>query len=313
MNRKIAVLFAGQGAQSVGMGKDLAEKYPIAQSIFREADSLLGRELSRIMFEGPVEQLTRTGNCQPALFVHGIACLQVLRDLAGDFPIAVTAGLSLGEFTAHTIAGTFDFETGLRLVESRGRFMDEACDAVSGGMAALIGADETSARALASAVDVDVANLNCPGQVVLSGEASKISLAVGLAKDHGIRRATPLNVAGAYHSRLMQPAYEKLAPELLAAEIGIPHIPVLCNIDATVVSDADSIRRTLGEQVTGTVRWTGCMETMLNEFECDLFIECGPGKVLAGLMSRTNKDAQVLSVTDCESVEHAAEMLKSFA
>src|SRR5207249_5518628 len=215
MPRKIALLFAGQGAQSVGMGRDLAEQFPIAAELFQQAVEILQRKLSEIVWNGPIEELTKTSNCQPALFVHGLACLSVLRELAGDFPIGGAAGLSLGEMTAHAAAGTFDFASGLKLVQRRGELMDEACAATNGAMAAMIGVDENSARALAADADVDVANINSPGQIVLSGERAKVEVAVALAKEHGIRRATMLNVAGAYHSRLMESAYQKLSEALL--------------------------------------------------------------------------------------------------
>src|SRR6266481_5926577 len=209
MAKKIALLVAGQGAQSVGMGRDLVEQLPVAADLFRKADEILERKLSEIAWNGPLEELTKTSNCQPALYVHGLACLAALQG-AADFAIEAAAGLSLGEWTAHAAAGTFDFATGLKLVETRGRLMDAACAATAGAMAAMIGADETSVRALAADTDVDVANLNAPGQIVISGESAKVELAISLAKEHGIRRATLLNVAGAYHSRLMNSAYEQL-------------------------------------------------------------------------------------------------------
>src|SRR5256886_12971042 len=213
--KKIALLFAGQGAQVVGMGKDLSEQFPTAAELFRKADQILGRRLSETMWNGPIKELTKTSNCQPALFVHGFACWTILRELAGDFPIAGAAGLSLGELTAHAAAGTFDFENGLKLVQKRGEFMDEACAATVGGMAAMIGADENAVRKLAVDEDVDVANINSPRQIVISGELAKVEAAVAVAKEYGIRRATMLNVAGAYHSRLMQTAYAKLGAALL--------------------------------------------------------------------------------------------------
>src|SRR6266516_1694410 len=204
--KKIALLFAGQGGQSVGMGRDLAEQFPTAADLFGQADEILGRNLSQIAWNGPIEELTKTSNCQPALFVHGLACLSVLRELAGNFPLGGGAGLSLGEITAYAAADTFDFATGLKLVQKRGEFMDEACATMRGGMAAMIGADENVVRQLAADEDVDIANINAPGQIVISGERAKVEAAIGMAREYGIRRATLLNVAGAYHSRLMESA-----------------------------------------------------------------------------------------------------------
>src|SRR5213593_3757375 len=295
--KKIALLFAGQGAQVVGMGKDLAEQFPTAADLFRRADGILRRKLSDIAWNGPIEELTKTSNCQPALFVHGLACFAILRELAGNFPIGGAVGLSLGEITAHAAAGTFDFENGLRLVQRRGELMDEACAATNGAMAAMIGADENSARALAADADVDVANINSPGQIVLSGERAKIEMAVALAKEHGIRRATMLNVAGAYHSRLMESAYEKLSEALLEIEMHPPSFAVFSNVTGEAVSTLPEIRRTLQDQVTGTVRWIDCMEGMVGR-GCDFYIELGPGGVLAGLLKRTNKNVEAISVSD---------------
>ena len=306
--KKVAFLFAGQGAQVVGMGKDLAEQFPTAANLFRRGDEILGRKLSDIAWNGPIEELTKTSNCQPALFVHGLACLGILRELAADFPIGGAAGLSLGELTAHAAAGTFDFENGLKLVQKRGSFMDEACGATTGGMAAMIGADENAVRQLADAEDVDVANINSPGQVVVSGEMAKVEGAVAVAKEHGIRRATMLNVAGAYHSRLMQSAYEKLGAALLEVQMQIPQFPVISNVTGREVKTLPEIRQTLQDQVTSTVRWVDCMERLVN-LGCDLFVELGPGGVLAGLLKRTRKDVDVVSVSDIESVRACAERL----
>src|SRR3954465_1988783 len=230
MAKKIALLFAGQGAQSVGMGQELAAHHPAAGEMFQEADRILGRSLGQLAWNGPLEELTKTSNCQPALYIHGLACLAALRELVPSLAVEAAAGLSLGEWTAHAAAMTFDFATGLKLVEQRGRLMDEACAATAGAMAALIGADENAVRQLAADTDVDVANLNASGQIVISGEAAKIELAVSLAKEHGIRRATVLNVAGAYHSRLMNSAYEQLGQPLLDAEVRRPRFPVMSNV-----------------------------------------------------------------------------------
>src|SRR5947209_1655828 len=288
------------------MGKDLATKFPVAANLFRQADEILGRKLSEIAWNGPLEELTKTSNCQPALFVHGLACLSVLRELTVNFPVGGAAGLSLGELTAHAAAGTFDFENGVQLVQQRGIFMDEACTATVGGMAAMIGADENAVRQLAAEEEVDVANINSPGQIVISGELAKVEAAVAVAKEHGIRRATMLNVAGAYHSRLMQSAYEKLGSALLEVQMQLPQFPVVSNVTGREANTLPEIRQTLQDQVTSTVRWVDCMER-LGALGCDLFIELGPGGVLAGLLKRTRKDAEVASASDVASVKACAE------
>jgi len=308
MPKKIALLFAGQGAQTVGMGGDLAEQFPTVADLFQKADDVLGRKLSEIAWSGPIDALTKTSNCQPALFVHGLACFSILREVAGNFPIGGAAGLSLGEMTAHAAAGTFDFETGLKLVQRRAEFMDEACAATLGGMAALIGGAENDVRRLAADEDVDIANINAPGQIVISGELAKVEGAVGVAKEYGIRRAMMLNVAGAYHSRLMESAYEKLGAVLEHVPIKSPRFPVISNVTGMEVRTPFEIRRTLQDQVTGTVRWLDCMER-LAELGCDFFIELGPGGVLAGLLRRTYKDVDVMSVGDADSVRKCAKLL----
>jgi [acyl-carrier-protein] S-malonyltransferase len=290
------------------MGRDLAEQFPVAADLFHQADEILCRELTRIAWSGPCEQLTKTGNCQPALYVHSLAALAVLHNLVGEFPIGGAAGLSLGEMTAHAAAGTFDFATGLMLVQRRAEFMDEACEATLGGMAALIGGMENDVRQLAADEDVDVANINAPGQIVISGELAKVEAAVGVAKEYGVRRATMLNVAGAYHSRLMESAYEKLEKVLADVPIQVPQFPVISNVTGEEVKTPEEIRRTLRDQVTGTVRWADCMERLF-ELGCDFFIELGPGAVLAGLLRRIRKDVDVISVSDVDSVRKCADAL----
>jgi [acyl-carrier-protein] S-malonyltransferase len=309
MSQKIALLFAGQGAQEVGMGKDLAAQYPSAASLFQRADEILGFPLSQIAFEGPAEELTKTSICQPALYVHGLACLAVLKEKSPDFSFHATAGLSLGEFTAHAGAGTFDFATGLGLVAKRAQAMQEACEKSKGGMAAIIGGEENRIRELAAAADVDVANLNGPGQIVLSGEASKIALAVSLAKEYGARKAVELQVAGAFHSRLMESAYRKLKEALEDTPINEPSVPVVCNVDAVQVSDRESIRRTLADQVTGSVRWTESIEYLLDHLHCTRFLELGPAGVLSGLVGRIRKGTPVVSLSNSANVMEAISAL----
>jgi len=306
MDKKIVLVFPGQGAQAIGMGKELAAAYPAAADLFRQADEILGWPLSQICWEGPEEELTKTSVCQPALYVHGLAALAVAREKLGNFAVAGGAGLSLGEFTAHAAAGTFDFATGLRIVAQRGQFMQEACEATRGGMAAMIGVDENVVRDLAAQTDIDVANINSPGQIVVSGEAAKVATAIGLAKDFGIRKAVELKVAGAFHSRLMQPAYERLADVLAATDIRKPAFPVVCNVEGCPVSDPDDIRRTLADQVTGSVRWADCVTCLLDKIGCDTFLELGPGTTLAGMIARIRKGTSVASLGTAEDAAKLA-------
>ncbi len=300
----VVILFSGQGAQKVGMGKDLADAYPSAKALFDQADESLGYRLSEIMFNGPDEELTRTSRCQPALYLHGLACLAVLKEKLPTLNPVAAAGLSLGEFTAHAAAGTFDLSTGLNLVAQRGAFMEDACDATQGSMAAMIGGDESAVAELAADCDIDVANYNTVGQLVVSGSGEGVDKAVAEAKGRGIRMAKKLNVAGAYHSRLMQSAQDKLAEVLAETEINTASIPVICNFAAREVIGADDIRSMLEQQVTGSVRWTASMQKLIADGNTT-FIELGPGKVLAGLMGRISKEIRVISVEDVASLDAA--------
>lgn len=303
------LLFSGQGAQAVGMGRGFAELGGEEGRLLAQADEILGWPLSKAMFEGPIEELTRTSRCQPALYVHGMLGLGLLKKALPDLEIVGVAGLSLGEFTAHAAAGTFDFETGLRLVAKRGQFMEEATDGSSGGMAAMIGGEEAAVLELARECDVDVANYNAPGQIVLSGSEEGIARAVLGAKDKGIKLAKVLTVAGAYHSRMMKSAQDKLAEELGNVDLKTPRIPVVCNVEAREVSIGDEIRATLEAQVTGSVRWTQSMGVFLDQ-GINRFVELGPGGVLAGLMKRIDREATVVKVEDPASLDAAVEILK---
>ncbi|MDP4996342.1 MAG: ACP S-malonyltransferase [Akkermansiaceae bacterium] len=302
------ILFSGQGAQKIGMARDWVESSATARDLAKQADEALGYSLTDIMFNGPEESLTATSKCQPALYLHGLIGLALLKERLPNFQPAAAAGLSLGEFTAHAAAGTFSFIDGLKLVSQRGTFMEEACNATDGSMAALIGGDEEKVRELAAAADVDVANLNAPGQIVISGLSANIDDAVAKAKEFGIRRAIKLNVAGAYHSRLMASAQEKLAAELSGTTITSPPIPVVANFTAAPVASEDEIRSTLTSQVTGSVRWIESIQHLVSQGHNN-FIEIGPGKVIAGLVAKIAPEAAVISVEDLPSLEAAIEAL----
>lgn len=304
------LLFSGQGAQKVGMGKDLYDAYLAAKALLDQADAALGLPLTQVMFEGPNEELTRTSFCQPALYAHGLACLEVLKEKVPTLTPVAAAGLSLGEFTAHAAAGTMSFADGLNIVKLRGQFMEEACNATKGTMAAMIGGTDDAIKELAAESDVDVANFNCPGQTVLSGTEEGVDKAIAGAKAKGVKIAKKLNVAGAYHSRLMVSAQEKLAPELAKVNMQSPTIPVVCNYGAKVVSDPAEIKEMMEKQVTGSVRWTESMQLLVEQGH-RLFIELGPGKTLAGMMSRICKEATVISIEDIASLDAGVEQLNS--
>lgn len=308
MSIPVVLLFSGQGAQKIGMGSELAAQSPAAAALFAEARATLNFDLTTVMADGPAETLTRTSYCQPALYLHGLAALAALREKVPGLQVAACAGLSLGEFTAHAAAGTFSFADGLRLVAARGRFMDEACAETEGAMAAMIGGEESAVRELAAECDVDVANLNAPGQIVLSGSKEGIAQAIDGAKAKGIRMGKALQVAGAYHSRLMKSAQEKLAVELASAAIAVPSVPVISNVTAQPASDPAEIRRTLEAQVTGSVRWSESMQALISQGRT-VFLELGPGGVLSGLMGRIDKTATVHAIEDSASLEKAAAAL----
>jgi [acyl-carrier-protein] S-malonyltransferase len=305
---KTALLFAGQGAQAVGMGKDLAEKFPAAKNWFDRANAALGYDLAKICFEGPETELTKTENAQPGIFLVSWVAFQLLKEQVPNLKFDATAGLSLGEFTALTAADAMSFEDGLRVVRQRGKFMQEACDATRGGMAAIIGLDETTTREVCAEAGVELANLNCPGQLVISGEAEKISKAIELAKAKGAKRAIQLPVAGAYHSPLMASAQPKLQNELAKIKISPPIVPVISNVTAQPHGDATEISARLIEQVTSSVLWENSMLYLLAQ-GFTRFIELGPGTALSGFMKRINKSAQMLNVAEAASLETTVKSL----
>jgi [acyl-carrier-protein] S-malonyltransferase len=303
--KKTALLFAGQGSQVVGMGRDLCERFEVCRQLFARANEVLGRDLQKICFEGPEELLTKTDNAQPAIYVHSLACLAAL----GEVNFDAAAGLSLGEFTALAAAGAVQFEDGLRMVQARGRFMQQACDATNGGMASVIGIEEAALAEVCREADVDIANLNCPGQIVISGEKHKIERAIELARARGAKRAVPLVVAGAYHSRLMQSAQQNVARALAQLPMREPKVPVVSNVTARPAATVAEIKELLVRQVTSPVRWSDSMQWLIAQ-GFSRFIELGPGAVLAGLMRRIHRDVEVLSVGDAASVDAVAATLR---
>lgn len=305
---KTALLFAGQGAQVVGMGKDLATAFPTAQAWFDRANAALGYDLTAICFNGPEADLTKTENAQPGIFLVSWVAFALLKEKVPGLKFDATAGLSLGEFTALTAAGAMSFEDGLRVVRQRGRFMQEACDVTKGGMAAVIGLDEGPTREVCAAAGVVLANLNCPGQLVISGAADKIGQACELAKAKGAKRAIPLPVAGAYHSPLMASAQPKLQAELAQAKLSAPVVPVIGNVNAQPHTTPDQIAARMVEQVTSSVRWEESMRYLLAQ-GYTRFIELGPGAALSGFMKRINKEAQLLNVADVASLEATVKAL----
>ncbi len=305
---KTALLFAGQGAQAVGMGKDLAEQFPTAKALFEKANTVLGYDLANICFNGPEAELTKTENAQPGIYLVSWVALQLLKEKVPTLKFEATAGLSLGEFTALAAAGVMSFEDGLKVVQQRGRFMQEACEATQGGMAAIIGLDEGPTREACKEAGVSLANLNCPGQLVISGPADKINQACELAKAKGAKRAIPLTVAGAYHSPLMASAQPKLRDALAQIPINRSAVPVIGNVRALPHAEPAEIHQLLVDQVTSSVRWEESIRYLLAQ-GFTRFIELGPGTALTGFMKRIDKTAQVLNVADAASLEATAKAL----
>jgi [acyl-carrier-protein] S-malonyltransferase len=292
---RIACLFPGQGAQAVGMGKSLVERSPVARQLFERANAVLGFDLAELCFHGPAERLDTTDISQPALYVASLAALEVLRTespaLLADCPF--TAGLSLGEYTALAFAGALDFEDGLRVVRERGLAMQAAAESVPGGMVSILGWEFDRVQALCDEVRqagefLQVANLLCPGNIVISGSKDACQRAAEVATQAGAMKAIPLKVAGAFHTELMRPAVERLAAALAMVPLRAPRIPVVSNVDALPHSDPEEIRRLLVSQVVSVVRWEDSVRWMIANGG-EAFYEIGPGRVLAGLLKRIDR------------------------
>jgi [acyl-carrier-protein] S-malonyltransferase len=306
----IAFLFPGQGSQAVGMGKDLFERYPIARQTFEEADEALGYKLSRLCFEGPEDQLRLTEITQPAILTVSVAAL---RTLETRIPKACyVAGHSLGEYSAHVASGTMTFADAVRTVRNRGKYMQEAVPVGAGAMAAILGMSEEKVagvcRDAAQGEVCELANINSPEQIVISGNAAAVERATKLADERGAKRAKLLPVSAPFHCSLMKPAQDRLEADLNALQLQKPVYPVACNVDAELVTDELHAHDTLIRQVTGSVKWERCMGLLIAQ-GVQTFVEVGPGKVLSGLMRQIDRSKTCVHVADETSLAKALEDL----
>lgn len=300
---KFAFVFPGQGSQAVGMARDLADAFPICRKLFDDANRVLGFDLARICFEGPIEALTKSSVAQPAIFVASMVCHAALAGKVPSLAPAAVAGLSSGEWAALHIAGVLSYEDTLRVLEARGRFMQEACEEKPGAMLSVIGLSSEALQQVCAKTGVEMANLNSPEQTVLSGPAEAIAEAEKEAKAAGAKRAIRLNVAGAFHSSLMKSAAQKLERFLAGVTFQPPSLPVLSNVTGKVHErDPNAIKASMVQQVTGSVRWVDCVGTM-RAMGIDTYVECGPGKVLTGLIRRIDNEARLHNIHDLPSLE----------
>jgi [acyl-carrier-protein] S-malonyltransferase len=300
---KVAYVFPGQGSQSIGMGWDLYDGYPSAREVFDEADASLGFPLSRLCFEGPEEELTKTHNVQPAILVVSIACLKALQEASrGDLPSpAFVAGHSLGEYTALVVADALGLTDAVLLVRERGRLMYEAGLKNPGGMLAVIGLDEETAKDICFQSGTEISNLNCPGQIVVSGAIEALAEADKLARARGARTLIPLKVSGAFHSALMEPVLAEYSRIVSSFRFHTPAIPVISNLTTRPLTDVDSIKTELVKQLRNCIRWQGSVEYMTRNGVTN-FYEIGPGRVLTGLIRRINSELQTFNIAGIEDI-----------
>lgn len=303
--KALAWIFPGQGAQTVGVGRDLAERSPEARDLFHRANDVLGYDLTKACFEGPESELIRSDRAQPAIFTVSVAFSHALRDARPGVAWAAAAGLSSGEWAALHVAGAIGFEDAIRVLEARGRFMQEACEANPGGMVSVLGLDRLALEDICAKSGAEIANLNSPEQTVLSGREETLAAAEAMAREAGAKRTIRLNVAGAFHSSLMKPAAEKLAQALKDVPFHLPSVPVMSNVTGRPHGGPEDIRQAMVRQVTCSVHWVDCVRHMTGS-GVGRFVECGPGRVLTGLIKRIDKEAELRNICDLPSLDAVA-------
>ena len=304
---KAAFVFSGQGAQKVGMGKDLYDKYTVCKKIFDNADEVIGWPVSDVSFYGPADKLTETRACQPAILTMSVACLEAFKELYPEITPVAAAGLSLGEFSALYATGVYSFEDGATLVAKRGEFMQEACENTNGAMASVLKANADTIKEACSECGAQIANLNSPGQIVISGDADKVKATMAALKSKG-GRCIPLKVAGAYHSELMKSAESKFEETLKKIKFNSPAVPVAQNYIGTTENSPEAMKQNVVKQLTGSVRWEECIKTMV-ELGIDTIIEFGPGNVLTGLAKKIDSNLKTININSVESLEAFKELI----